>query len=104
MSDAIPNDDRAEMAAKFRLLGDESRLAILGCLLGGGEMNVGEVAQQTGRTPASVSKNLKLLAGGGILTRRKDGLQVFYRINGPAWEQVCRLVRDALREAQPGQG
>jgi len=99
MADAIPNDKAAGMAAAFRLLGDESRLAILNCLMNGDEKNVGQVAQATDRTPASVSKNLKMLAIGGILSRRKDGLQVFYRLSGPVWEQVCRLVSGSLPEA-----
>src|SRR4051812_9371171 len=89
MSDAIPKNRMPDVAATFRLLGDESRLAILACLMSGDEQNVGQVAQATGRTAASVSKNLKLLANGGILRRRKDGLQVFYRISGPVWEHVC---------------
>jgi len=96
MSDAIPKDKLGGMAATFRLLGDESRLAILGCLIGGEELSVGQVAQATGRTGASVSKNLKLLANGGVLSRRKDGLQVFYRLSGPVWEEVCRLVSGTL--------
>jgi DNA-binding transcriptional ArsR family regulator len=84
------------MAAVFRVLADASRLAILGCLLGGGERNVGEVAAATGRTPANVSKHLKLLADAGLLSRRKEGLHVFYRLADPAWEQVCRLVSESI--------
>jgi len=102
MSDAIPKDKIEYLAATFRLLGDESRLAILACLMNGDEQNVGQVAQGTGRSAASVSKNLKLLANGGILSRRKDGLQVYYRLNGPIWEHVCRLVSGTLPEARSG--
>jgi ArsR family transcriptional regulator len=96
MDDAIPKGSVDAMAAKFRMLGDESRLSILACLMGGGEKAVGEVAQATERTPANVSKHLKLLADAGFLSRRKEGLQVFYRLDDPVWEQVCRLVRMAI--------
>src|SRR5262245_51718490 len=96
MADAIPQDRMDRMAERFRMLGDTSRLAILACLMSAGEMNVGEVAQATGRTPANVSKHLKLLADGGLLSRRKEGLQVYYRLDDPVWEQVCRLVSSSM--------
>jgi ArsR family transcriptional regulator len=96
MAEAIPKEIVDRMAHKFRVLADATRLAILACLINGGEKNVGEVAQATGRTPANVSKHLKLLADGGLLSRRKEGLQVFYRLDDPVWEQVCRLVSGAL--------
>jgi ArsR family transcriptional regulator len=84
------------MAGAFRLLADATRLAILACLMKGGEKSVGQVADATGRTPANVSKHLKMLTDGGALARRKEGLQVFYRFDNPAWEQVCRLVSSSL--------
>src|SRR5262245_23747934 len=96
MADAIPQEKVDRMAEKFRMLGDSSRLAILACLMSAGKMNVGEVAQATGRSPANVSKHLKLLADGGLLSRRKEGLQVYYRLDNPVWEQVCRLVSSAM--------
>jgi len=96
MADAIPADGVEQMARAFRLLADASRLAILSCIMRDGEKNVSEVAEATGRTQANVSKHLKLLADGGALARRKDGLQVFYRLADPVWEQVCRLVSSSM--------
>jgi ArsR family transcriptional regulator len=96
MAKAIPRDRVNDMAERFQLLADASRLTILACLMEGGEKNVGEVARDTERTAANVSKHLKLLADSGILSRRKDGLQVFYRLENPIWEQICRLLGKAL--------
>jgi DNA-binding transcriptional ArsR family regulator len=104
MAEAIPTEMVDRMAGTFRLLADASRLAILSCIMKGGEQNVGEVAAATGRTPANVSKHLKLLADGRILARRKNGLQVFYRLNNSLWEQVCRLVSSSMLEDSAGQG
>jgi ArsR family transcriptional regulator len=84
------------MAGTFRLLADVTRLSIMAYLMKGGEKSVGEVADATGHTAANVSKHLKLLADGGALARRKEGLQVFYRFDNPVWEQVCRLVSTSL--------
>jgi DNA-binding transcriptional ArsR family regulator len=96
MAEAIPPDMVDRIAVKFRMLADSSRLTILACLIKGGEKNVSEVAQATGRSPANVSKHLKLLANGGFVSRRKEGLQVFYHLDDPVWEQVCRLVSSSL--------
>jgi ArsR family transcriptional regulator len=96
MADAIPDSMVDRMAQLFQMLADASRLAILSCIMKGGEKSVGEIATATGRTPAIVSKHLKLLAEGGIVARRKDGLQVFYRLDDPVWEQVCRLLSSSM--------
>jgi ArsR family transcriptional regulator len=97
MADAIPAAMVEGMAKVFRLFADASRLAILSCIMQGrGEKNVGEIAQATGRSTANVSKHLKMLADGGILARRKDGVEVFYHLDDPVWEQVCRQVSRSI--------
>jgi DNA-binding transcriptional ArsR family regulator len=101
MADAIPRDRMDRMANVFRLLGDPTRLAILSHLMTEGEQNVGEVATATGRTAANVSKHLKLLSDGGMLIRRKQGLQVYYHLSSTLWERLCRLVStDLLRRRE----
>jgi ArsR family transcriptional regulator len=97
MAKGTSEDTIARMAARFRILADASRLAILYCLMEGGEMSVGQVGEAAGRHQANVSKHLKRLAEAGLLARRKEGLQVFYRLEDPVWEQVCRLVSSSLR-------
>jgi ArsR family transcriptional regulator len=79
------------MAEKFRVLADPTRLAILRTLMEG-EKSVGQIVDQTGRGQANVSKHLKLLADAKMVARRKDGLQVFYRIIDPVIEQLCELL------------
>jgi ArsR family transcriptional regulator len=93
----IPDEEKlALMAAKFRILADASRLAIIHCLLTRSEMSVGQVVAATGRSQANVSKHLKLMAEAGLLARRKEGLVVFYRLHDPLWEKICRFVSDSI--------
>jgi ArsR family transcriptional regulator len=99
MAESIPQERVEQMAEKFRMLADVSRLTILVFLIKGGEKNVGEVAAATDRTTANASKHLKLLSDEGILARRKDGLQVFYRLGDPVWEKICRLVSNNLHSS-----
>jgi DNA-binding transcriptional ArsR family regulator len=96
MVNQISEEILAQMAARFRILAEASRLGILHCLMDGKEMNVGQVVIATGRNQTNVSKHLKIMAEAAILIRRKEGLQVFYRLENPLWEQVCRLVRSSL--------
>ncbi len=83
------------MAGKFAMLADATRLAILRALMEG-EKSVGAVVLATGRGQANVSKHLKLLADAGLIGRRKEGLQVFYRIVDPMIEKLCDLVCKTL--------
>jgi ArsR family transcriptional regulator len=87
----IPDELLDVMAEKFRMLADPTRLAILRTLMAG-ERSVGQVVEETGRGQANVSKHLKLLTEAGLLSRRKTGLQVFYRVDDPLVEQLCNLV------------
>lgn len=103
MADEIPNEVLDLMAEKFRLLGDATRLSIVRALMTSGELNVGEIVKATGRTQTNVSKHLKQMAGAGLLGRRKDGLQVYYRITDAVVEKLCRLVCDSIVEDVKGQ-
>jgi ArsR family transcriptional regulator len=87
------------VAEKFRLLGDPSRLAILSTLMNA-EKCVGQIVKETGQGQANVSKHLKHLHRAGIVARRKEGLQVFYRVIDPLAETLCRQVCEALTHPQ----
>ncbi len=91
----IPDEFLDRMAEKFRTLGDPTRLAILRTLLGG-EKSVGTVVAETGQHQANVSKHLKMLADAGMVSRRKEGLQVFYAVGDPVVENLCELVCGAI--------
>ncbi len=83
------------MAEKFRMLSDSTRLAILRALMQG-ERNVTQVVEETGRNQANVSKHLKMLADAGLVARRKEGLQVFYRLGDPLVERLCKMVCETI--------
>jgi len=96
MADRIPDALLKTMADKFRLIGEPTRLAILHTLIDGGEKNVGQVVLETGRSEVNVSRHLKQLSKAKMVARRKEGLQVFYRLTDPVIEQLCGLVCGSL--------
>jgi ArsR family transcriptional regulator len=102
MDTPIPDEFLDLMAEKFRMLADPTRLAILRSLLTG-ERNVSQVIGETGRNQANVSKHLKMLAEAGLVTRRKEGLQVFYKVADPLVERLCKLVCETIVEEARGE-
>ena len=82
-----------ERAAEvFALLGTPLRLRILD-LLCRGAMNVGELRAALGSARPSVSQNLAALYRCGVLTRQRQGSQIFYGIDPVYGGLVCEAVR-----------
>jgi len=81
-----------QAAARFRLLGEPTRLQILNLLHARGERHVQAVSEAVGQSQANVSKHLRLLYEGGLVARRQEGLFVYYRIGDPTLAAICTLV------------
>ena len=84
------------IAARFRVLGEASRLKLI-IALEGGEKNVSALVMLTGQTQANVSRQLQALGEAGILSRRKAGLNVFYRIADKSIFDMCDHVCGSLQ-------
>lgn len=81
-----------ERAAEvFSLLSAGSRLRLLSALCDR-EMCVGDLAAAVDLPQPTASQQLALLFRAGLLTRRKDGSQVYYSVEGKAREFLCRAV------------
>jgi len=93
------NDQALELVSRrFAVLAEPMRLRIVQALFAG-EKNVSGLVAATGGTQANVSRHLQTLTAAGVLGRRKDGLQVFYRITDPSIPKLCTLVCGSLGEA-----
>lgn len=92
------NDDALELVAhRFAVLAEPMRLRLIQALFAG-EMSVNALAEATDGTQANVSRHLQTLAGAHILSRRKEGLQVFYAIADPSIVKLCELVCGSLEK------
>jgi DNA-binding transcriptional ArsR family regulator len=80
-----------QVAARFRALADEGRLALLS-VLQRGERSVSELAEATGRPQPNVSQHLASLAHAGLVETRREGHRVFYRIADPTVLRICDVV------------
>jgi len=98
MRDKIPRQFLEMMAGRFATPADPTRLEIIHCLIKGGEQSVTQIVGATGHSHPNVSKHLRHLRAAALVTRRKDGLQVFYKLNDPLIEKLCKLVCESLLE------
>lgn len=85
------------IAQRFKVLAEPLRLKVLHAL-GDQELSVGEIIAATGALQANVSKHLGMMQQAGLVTRRKDGLNVYYRICDESVFQVCEVVCASLHE------
>ena len=76
---AFGGDRLDRLSDLFRLLSDKTRLTLLQ-ILGDGERNVTALCGLLGLPQPTVSHHLGLLRQSGLITPRRSGKQVFYRL------------------------
>ncbi|MGE0601252.1 MAG: ArsR/SmtB family transcription factor [Dehalococcoidia bacterium] len=98
MPELIPVQLLDHVAARFRVLGDARRLAILRELLEQGELSVGELVARLETTQANISKHLGVLLQAGIVSRRPEGTSAYYSVTDPSLRGLCDIVCTRLRD------
>jgi len=76
----------------FKALSDATRLNIVEFLLDG-EKCVCEIVPHVKRTQSTVSIQLAKLEGLGIVSSRRDGKSVYYRIVNKNIEEILKIVK-----------
>jgi len=79
------------VARYFSVLGEPTRLRILHALCQE-ELCVNEIIQATGLAQANASRHLGLMYQAGMLSRRREGTQIFYKVADPMYVELCRTV------------
>ena len=94
-------DDQADLVVEvFRMLADATRVQLLWALADR-EMSVNDLAGRVGKPAASVSQHLAKLRMARLVRTRRDGTQVFYRLDN---DHVRQLVTDAVHNAEHAAG
>lgn len=92
------------VASYFSLLSEPTRLKVLHAICER-ERSVGEIVKETGLTQTSVSRQLSALYARGVLTRRKDGSMVFYKVADTTLVELCRTacvrIASQIEERRP---
>ena len=92
----LSNEALELIAARFRVLGEASRLKLIQALQPG-EKSVSDLLLATGLTQANTSRHLQTLTQAGILSRRKQGLKVMYSIADPGIFKLCEHVCGSVK-------
>jgi ArsR family transcriptional regulator len=89
---AAESDEIFEVAAElFRVMSAPMRLKIISSLCNG-EKNVSQMLEEIDTTQSNMSQHLSTLYQAGVIGRRRDGVQIFYRIVNGQVASVCRAV------------
>jgi len=94
---ALDEHTAAHVAELFSAFGDTSRVRILS-VLAVGEQNVGALAAAVGLTDSAVSHHLRALRQMRLVEARREGRQVFYRLDSHA----VALFRYGLSHVRKG--
>ena len=93
----ISEESLVQIARRFAVLSEPMRLRLLHVLMRG-EQSVNALAELTDGTQANVSRHLQTLAEAGMVSRRKEGLHVFYDIADSSIFKLCDLVCGSLEK------
>jgi DNA-binding transcriptional ArsR family regulator len=89
---SVETDEVFETAAEvFRVMSAPMRLKIISCLCNG-EKNVSQLLEEIATTQPNMSQHLNTLYQAGVIGRRRDGVQIFYRIINDRVVTLCRAV------------
>ncbi|MEY4316600.1 MAG: hypothetical protein RI902_408 [Pseudomonadota bacterium] len=85
-------DKMLSLAAEtFRVMSAPMRLKIINCLCQE-EKNVGQLLDEIKTTQPNMSQHLNTLYKAKILGKRRDGVQIYYRIINDRVVTLCRAV------------
>lgn len=91
--ETLSKDDATfqKAAEIFRIMSAPMRLRIMSCLCAG-EKNVSELLTDVNTTQPNMSQHLSTLYQAGILSKRREGVQIYYQIANPRFVDLCRAV------------
>jgi DNA-binding transcriptional ArsR family regulator len=94
------------LAEVFKVLANDTRLRLLHAIVRANEVCVTDLAAAVGMKPQAVSNQLQRLSDLGILTHRRDGKSIIYRLIDPCvmtlLDQGLCLMEDATdRHTRP---
>src|SRR3990167_8117882 len=85
---------QAEIA---KVLGNPVRLRVLN-VIGDREVAYGALLDDLGVSKANLSQHLAILRKAGVVSVRRDGVHVYYRLTFPEIRDLCATMRDVLAQ------
>jgi len=83
----------SEAATMLKCLANPHRLLVL-CQLGESELQVAQLQDTIGLSQSALSQHLARLREDGLVTTRRDGTSIFYRIANPDALKIIATLAD----------
>ena len=97
----LESEEVFEKAAEvFRVMSAPMRLRIISALCNG-EKNVGELLAAIHTTQPNMSQHLNTLYQAGVLGKRREGVQIYYRIVNDRVVSLCRAMCVQIASESP---
>ena len=96
---AISSTDAADLASRFKALGDPTRLRLLSIVAAhaDGEACVCDLTEPIGLSQPTVSHHLRILVEAGLLTRSRRGTWSFYALVPGALDSLADVLTTPTR-------
>ncbi len=89
---AVPDDEL------WSAIAEPSRRLVLDVLVSNGEVSASWLAERVPISRQAVSKHLGVLEEAGLVSRRKQGREVLYRVDADRLDQASRALADAAAQ------
>jgi len=93
---AFEDANRRRAATIGRALADPKRLCVLESLAAG-ELSVSDLSGRVGCQVPNMSQHLAVLRSAGLVTSRRDGNTIYYRLADPRVLEAYRLIQTIAR-------
>ncbi len=98
--------ESAALEAMFKVLGNQTRLRMLHALIRSGEMCVSNLADALAMKPQAISNQLVRLVDRGMVSSRRNGNNIFYKIVDPCiatlMDRAMCLLEDSRARVRLG--
>ncbi len=82
------------MNEMLKALADQTRRDILSLLKERGILTAGEIADEFDITKASISHHLKILKDANLVTSKRNGQNIMYRLNTTVFQSLISWIYD----------
>jgi ArsR family transcriptional regulator len=93
---ASTDEDRQRFAAVGRALADPKRLCVLESLAEG-ELSVGDLSTRVRCQVPNMSQHLAVLRSAGLVSTRREGSTIYYRLADTRVIEAYKLIQDIAR-------
>ncbi len=90
---ALSTEEAERLGDLFRLLGDSVRARVVSALTATEEMCVGDIALAIGARENAVSYALRQLRSAGLVQRRRQGREIYYKLADRRAADLLALAR-----------